>query len=61
MGRYRITSGHWLEKFVVYTVLLTIYQNVRAAKTTMLVVSILLVCYLPLIIKWQVRINIDMF
>ena len=31
-----------------------IWQNMRAAKTTMFMVTILLVCYLPLIVKWQV-------
>ena len=35
-------------------VFLLICQNMKAAKTTMLVVTVLIVCYLPLIVKWQV-------
>ena len=29
------------------------FKNVKAAKTTTLMVSALLMCYLPLVIKWQ--------
>ena len=30
-----------------------LFQNIKAAKTTLLMVGALMVCYLPLVIKWK--------
>ena len=57
--RRQVIKVKFIQKRENYDFLSLIYllicQNMRAAKTTMLMMTILLVCYLPLIIKWQVE------
>ena len=57
--RRQVIKVKFIQKRENYDFLSLIYllicQNLRAAKTTMLMMTILLVCYLPLIIKWQVE------